>query len=81
MPQRPTGREDEKKKALIRSSQSGTEGLPGANEYERLESECLGINRGTVQRVGDFGTPLLLVSLLTHSSDKVYKRAKANVLH
>ena len=41
-------------------------------------SECLGINKGTVQRVGDFATPLLLVSLLTHSSDKIYKRAKAN---
>ena len=41
-------------------------------------SECVRHNRGTVQRVGDFATPPLLVSLLTHSSDKIYKRAKAN---
>ena len=43
-----------------------------------LGSECLGTNRGTVQRVGDFAAPLLLISLLTHSSHKIYKRAKAN---
>ena len=43
-----------------------------------LGSECLGINRETVLRVGDFASLLLLVSLLTHSSDKIYKRAKAN---
>ena len=67
-------------------SQSSTGGLPGAGEWgrfhcagiDRLGSECLGINRGAVQRVGDFATPVLLVSLLTHSSDKIYKRAKAN---